>query len=188
MAQKIDAPIIFFECKFCFCCCCCRFSAVVVVVVVGARYAKVATGALQHCLPSSPPPSQSLPASLLSNGICMYQYTGFMCLYCEFEVSLAVRAPFLGHQQRLPRSGSPPQQEGEGGRVGVCGCTTLTVWVALGRLGRRINCSHVYVLHGTEKKVWHKVKERREREREGETSWQDQRKQRERGREGECSS
>lgn len=32
----------------------------------------------------------------------MYQYTGFMCLYCEFEVSLAVRA-FLGHQQREER-------------------------------------------------------------------------------------
>jgi len=29
------------------------------------------------------------------NGICVYQWPGFMCLYCEFEVGLAVRALLL---------------------------------------------------------------------------------------------
>lgn len=90
-------------------------------VVVGARYAKVAAGAFQPTTDNTAPSdllllprplacsSACLPlASLLSSGICVYQYTGFMCLYCEFEVSLAVRA-FLGQQQqqRSPGMATP---------------------------------------------------------------------------------
>lgn len=66
---------------------------------------KVAAGAFQPTtFQQSPWPRLPCHAvlGLLSNGICVYQYTGFMCLYCEFEVSLAVRA-FLGHQQRRER-------------------------------------------------------------------------------------
>lgn len=87
------------------------FVATVAVVVVAyfgccrCEVRKVAAGAFQPTTFQQSPCAR-LPClavlGLLSNGICVYQYTGFMCLYCEFEVSLAVRA-FLGHQQREER-------------------------------------------------------------------------------------
>lgn len=106
-------------------------------VVVGARYAKLLL-AFFNLQPSNIPPALTpLSDCCLTESVCIS--TRDLCVYiASLKIVWALAAPGTGARHILTPSGN-----GNGNAV-------AQLWRV--GWGRRINCNHVYVLHG--KKVW----------------------------------